>query len=114
PRKRGSSIPEAAKGYGEAAAYWIARSSWAMTAECVGRRYALRSLLAIVQPLPHPCIGFGVLGDVGNDGDGIGAGGKDLGGVLELAAADGDKRDGADALLPLGDLRNALRREAHR
>src|SRR6185437_45193 len=72
------------------------------------------SLRARAQPLPHPGIGVGVLGDVGNDRDGIGAGGEDLGGLLELDAADRDQRNGTDALLPFADLRNALWREAHR
>ena len=44
----------------------------------------------------------------------VGAGGENLGGLFELDAADRDQRDVADALLPFGDLRNALRREAHR
>src|SRR3569623_3794409 len=37
PRKRGSSIAEGVVRCGEAAAYWIARSSRAMTVECVER-----------------------------------------------------------------------------
>src|SRR5262249_6107684 len=69
---------------------------------------------AFAKPLSDPCIGGGVLGDIGTNGNGIGAGGETLRSLLELEAADRDQRNIADALLPLGDLRNALRREAHR
>src|SRR5690348_7103062 len=58
---------------------------------------ASRGLRLLAQPLPHPCIGVGVLGDVGNDSDGIGAGGENVGGLFELDAADRDQRDVADA-----------------
>src|SRR5689334_1818124 len=101
-------------GYGEAAAYWIARPSRATTTECVGRSRASRGLRGLAQPLPHPRIGVGVLGDVGNHRNGIGASGKNVGCLLELDAADRDQRNIADALLPFPDLRNALRRKAHR
>src|SRR5581483_372015 len=66
------------------------------------------------QPRAHARVGVGVLGDVGNDGDGIRAGRENLGGVLELDAADRNQRDVADAFLPFADLRDPLRREAHR
>src|SRR4051794_3205673 len=116
PRRRGSSTPRRCGSSREAAAYWIARSSRAMTTECVDGLggEASRGLLGQAEPLPHPRIRVGVLGDVGNDGDGIRARGKDLRGVLELDAADRDQWDIADALFPFRDLRNALRLEAHR
>src|SRR5579872_5057234 len=69
---------------------------------------------ALAKPLFDPFVGVGVLGDVGNDRDRIRAGCKNLVRLLEPDAADRDQGKGADALLPLGDLRNALRREAHR
>ena len=75
---------------------------------CLMRLWLMR------QAIGDPCVRVGVLGDVGNDGDGIGAGGENLRGLLELDAADRDQRDVADALLPFGDFRNALRRKAHR
>src|SRR4051794_3820356 len=132
PRRRGSSTPRRCGSSREAAAYWIARSSRAMTTGGVDGLGGEAScglpgqaqpfppppipggLLGQAEPLPHPRIRVGILGDVGNDGDGICARGKDLRGVLELDAADRDQRDIADALLPFRYLRNALRLEAHR
>src|SRR6478609_10811619 len=97
-----------------AAAYWIARSSRAMTARVGWERGASCHSLRLTEPLPHAGIGVGILGDVADHRDRIRARRKNLRGVLELDAADRDQRDGADALLPLRDLRNALRFEAHR
>src|SRR5258705_9676154 len=73
-----------------------------------------RGLRVHLQPRAHPRVGIWVLRHVADHGDGIGAGGENLGGLFELDAADRDQRDSADALLPFGDLRDALRREAHR
>ena len=58
---------------------WIASSHalLAMTVVRVAVIFMQPSLPA--QPLPHPCVGVGVLSDVGNDSDGIGAGGENLG-----------------------------------
>src|SRR3954468_20953108 len=102
PRRRGSSTPRRRGSSREAAAYWIARSSRAMTAECVDGLggAASRGLLRLAEPLPYPRIRIGILGAGADDGDAIPAGGKDLRGVLELDAADRDQRDGADTLLP--------------
>jgi len=40
-----------------------------------------RGLRVLAEPLPHPRVGVGVLGDVADDGDGIRAGGKNLEGT---------------------------------
>src|ERR1700722_20403052 len=58
---------------------------------------------ALTKPLFDPCIGVGVLGDIGNDGDGIGAGGKNGGGLFEFDAADTHTRDGAYGVIPFSD-----------
>src|SRR5437879_3667800 len=93
---------------------WIA-SSLALLAMTVGRPVrSSRGLRVLAEPGAYPCVGVGVLGDVADDGDGIRAGSKNLGGLLKLNAADRHQRDVADALLPVGDFCNALRREAHR
>src|ERR1700733_6006576 len=93
---------------------WIA-SSLALLAMTVGRFVSISSGLRILpEPLPDPRVGVGVLGDVADHGDRVGAGGEDPGGLLELDAADRDQRDVADALFPFGDFRDALRRKAHR
>src|SRR5882672_11962684 len=59
-----------------------------------------RGLRVLLQPRAHPRVGLWVLRHVADDGDGIGAGGENLGGLFELDAADRDQRDIADALLP--------------
>src|SRR3954469_22088836 len=115
PRRRGSSIPEPVVGCGKAAEYWISASSRAMTvASGVRAERASRGLLGQAEPLPDPRIRVGILRDVGNDGDGIGARRKDLRGVFELDAADRDQRNRTDAFLPFRDLWNALRFKAPR
>src|SRR6478735_6568739 len=55
PRKRGSSTPRRRGLNRDAAAYWIARSSRAMTAECVARAGTTRgeSVLASSPSLPR-------------------------------------------------------------
>ena len=65
---------------------------------------------------PDARIRIGVLGDVADDGDGIRAGGEDVGRVFELDAADGDQRNVADAIfhavmrsMPCGAKRIAFR-----
>src|ERR1700730_6549745 len=68
----------------------------------------------VFEPRAHPRVGLGVLGDVADDGDRIGAGGKNLARLFELDAADRDQWNAADALFPFGDFWNALRGEAHR
>src|SRR5882757_6291108 len=73
-----------------------------------------RCLHVLAEPGAHPRVGIGVLGDVADDGDGIGAGGENRGRLFELDAADRHQRKRADALFPFGDLRDALRREPHR
>src|SRR5205823_3431880 len=73
-----------------------------------------RRLRILSEPGAHPRVGIGVLGDVADHGDRIGAGGENLARLFELDAADRNQRERADALLPFGDLGNALRREPHR
>src|SRR6478672_1685952 len=68
-----------------------------------------RNLRTFAEPRAYPRVGIGILRDVADDGDGIGAGGVNVRGLFELDAADRNQRDIADAALPFGDLRNALR-----
>src|ERR1700686_3844265 len=68
----------------------------------------------VFEPRAHPRVGLGVLGDVADHGDRIGAGGKNLARLFELDAADRNQRNIADALFPFGDFWDALRRKAHR
>ena len=63
-----------------------------------------RSPRVLPEPLPDPRVRIGGAGHVGDDGDRVGAGGENLGGLLELDAADRDEGNVADALLPFGDL----------
>src|SRR5882757_1262628 len=78
----------------------------AMTVDGVG--FISRSLSAVAEPLSYPCVGVGILRHVADDGDRVGAGSKDLGGLFELDAADRDQGNVADALFPFGDFWNAL------
>src|ERR1700744_4669590 len=73
-----------------------------------------RGLCVLAEPLSDPRVGVGVLGDVADDGNRVGAGGKDRRGLFELDATDRDQRNVADPLLPLGDLGNPLRSKTHR
>src|SRR5215210_6894498 len=73
-----------------------------------------RGLRVLSEPGAHPRVGIGILGDIADHGDAVGAGNENLRRLFELDAADRDQRDVADAFLPFADLRNALRREPHR
>src|SRR3981081_1420281 len=68
---------------------------------CGGLATPSRRLHVQSEPRAHPCIGIGVLGDVADHGDRVGAGGEDLLGLFELDAADGHSPADAEALLPL-------------
>src|SRR5882724_11902480 len=74
----------------------------AMTVDGVG--FISRGLRVLAKPLSYPRVGVGILGDVTDDGDRVGAGGENFCGLFELDAADRDQRNVADALFPLGDL----------
>jgi len=63
-----------------------------------------RGLRVLAEPGAHAGIGVGVLGDVADDGDRVGAGGENVGGLFKLDAADRDQRDVADALFPLREI----------
>src|SRR3954447_1546765 len=96
--------------------FWreIPGSRWRAPRNDAGGWVSSRGLRVLAEPGEHARVGVGVLGDVADHGDRVGAGGKNLGGVFELDAADCNQWNGADALFPLGDFCNALRREAHR
>ena len=67
------------------------------------RSCLLRRLRGEAKPGAHARIWVAVLGDVADDGDRIGTRGIDRVAQFERDAADGDQRDGSDALLPLRD-----------
>src|SRR3546814_10680898 len=55
----------------------------------------------------------GIEGDVGHDGEDVGAGGQHAGRALDRQPADGDQRHGADSPLPFANFFKALRVPLH-